>query len=299
MTQNNNYYTREIAPPEGKIRLQVELRDAAGVLRNADPRTLSLTIFDAANDTVFTTTRLIQAGTGKYYYVYKIPRVSDGYDFGVWTDFWSCQLDNTEVTYSSDFTVSNEGTMTASGSSVLQQKLKIGDSPFAEYNQYEIFGINSLMSLLKTRLESRGIDVNGEKCDVFTDKKLLDYLKLSLSEFNQTPTVTFFKFSDNLIYTLWADIITEGASLTALAAQSIIEAGREFQIQDNGTSITPPQLSNALKSLHDTLLSDYRTKLRSIKQNIKPAPLGLGAGSLVSTSPYFRRLRFLREKRII
>jgi len=86
-------------------------------------------------------------------------------------------------------------------------------------------------------------------CVIFTTDELTCFLINSLSEFNQWPHFTNFTFADVQIQDLFADIIIQGAVLLALAAQTLIEKGREFSITDNGVTYQPPQVSDILKLL--------------------------------------------------
>jgi hypothetical protein len=120
-----------------------------------------------------------------------------------------------------------------------------------------------------------------------------------LSEFNQIPHFTSFHFSDPAIYGIFADVIVQGAVILALAAQSLIERGREFTITDNGITYQPPQISEILNNQYGQQLADYKEKVKFIKCNLKPAPLGLGGFTLQGISPNLTRLRHLRERQII
>ena len=74
------------------------------------------------------------------------------------------------------------------------------------------------------------------------------FLKCSLSEFNQTPHFTDFTFADEVIYNRYGHVIVEGACIMAWAAQMVLEAGREFSIQDQGIGLNVPTVSGALNN---------------------------------------------------
>lgn len=133
-------------------------------------------------------------------------------------------------------------------------------------------------------------------CQAFTNDELDLYLEASLWAFNAKPTFTSFLW-DNL-QERWADIIVKGATVWSLYAQGLIEAGREFQITDNGISFTPPPVSDKLHSYAAALLAHYERELLDIKQNFRPIPAAVGVFSVLDISPSLRRLRHLREKRI-
>jgi hypothetical protein len=133
-------------------------------------------------------------------------------------------------------------------------------------------------------------------CAAFSDDEIDMYLESSLWAFNAKPTFTNFMW-DNL-QERWSNIIVKGAVVWALYAQSILEAGREFTINDNGISYTPPPVSDKMQSYASALLAHYEKELQDIKQNFKPVPAAVGQFSTVDVSVSLRRLRHLREKRI-
>jgi hypothetical protein len=180
--------------------------------------------------------------------------------------------------------------------------------PFV-FTKAEVHGVNVLLRLLKPRLKNDGVrkilDPNNPdqyitvSCTVFTDAELTCFLINSLSEFNATPHFSQLGFDNPQIYTIFADIIVQGAALLALAAQALIERGREFTITDNGISFVPPAVSEMLQTQYSTQLTDYRTRLKEIKCQFKPRPLGLGTWVTTGTAPAFSRLRHLRERQLI
>jgi len=129
--------------------------------------------------------------------------------------------------------------------------------------------------------------------------ELVWLLRCSLSEFNQTPHFTAFTFEDPVSYDRFAHVIVEGACIVAWGAQRLIEAGKEFNIQDNGISLSPPALSATLNNELSQFLSGHRENLKYIKNSIKPYPIGFGGFRVLAVSPAYSRLRHLRERRIV
>jgi len=125
------------------------------------------------------------------------------------------------------------------------------------------------------------------------------FLINGLNEFNQWPHFTSFNFCDAQITGLFSDIVIQGAYLLAVAAQSLIERGREFSINDNGVTYQPPIISEILTTQYNTQLAYYKEKLKAIKTSLKPAPKGLGTFRVTAISPNFLRLRHLRERQIL
>lgn len=184
---------------------------------------------------------------------------------------------------------------------------QIGDPARITYTEDEIQGINILLGMLKARLkndiEVETTDAFGNitytQCSVFTDDELTWFLRCSLSEFNQTPHFTDFTFDMEVIYDRFAYIIVEGAFILAMAAQMLIEAGREFTITDNGITMNPPPLSTVLNNELSQFVSRHTDMLHKIKWSIKPTPLGFGGFRVLAVSPNFMRLRHLRQRRIV
>ena len=182
-----------------------------------------------------------------------------------------------------------------------------GDVFSHTFTEEEVEGINKLLRILKKRLKNDGTrkvsDGAGgfidEACSIFSNDELICFLINSLSEFNQIPHFSDFQFSDNQIQNIFSAIIIQGAVLLALAAQALIERGREFVITDNGVTYQPPAVSEILNTQYATQLADYKEKLKFIKINLKPSPKGLGTFRVTAISPNFLRLRHLRARQIV
>lgn len=238
---------------------------------------------------------------GLYSFDYNVPLTGaiDGY----WTDTWSAKIGNSTVTTSFNFLVSSAGSITQDEAPIFDP----GDDVPWDFTKEEAHGINVLLKILKHRLKNDGLRKvpNGSggytesMCSIFTDAELISFLVNSLSEFNQTPHFSSFTFADSQIYGIFGAIITQGAVLLAYSAQAIMEKGREFTLNDQGISYQPPQVSEILNSMFGTQLTDYKEKLKYIKNSLKPNPLGLGSYRITAYNPAFLRLRHLRQRRII
>ena len=296
---SNIYYQRDAVPVGERIRLEVIFKDSAGNLKDAD--TTPLVEINDATDTVSlgsTASGVVRTGVGSYKYEYTVP---DGYSAGIWNDTWASVLDGYSLTDVFNFTVDSIGTIEASGSSVPEVEYTLDDDEIGyEYTQEEIRGILLLRGILKQRLRSTAYKPDGTSCPVFSNDLLNMFLCAALSELNATPTFTTYSFADNVIQTLAVDLMTQGAMLVAWSSQAVVEAGFELTVSDNGVVVNPPPVSSTITGLYNTQLSDYRNKLKEFKRNHRPSPLGMGAGSLlVNNNPRVRRLRFLKERRIL
>jgi len=282
------------------IVLEITLQNVLGQLSDADS-TPSVEIRDANNNIVrnLSSAYVSRISTGRYGTSYLVP--ANG-PTGIWTDRWVATLDGLTTTDNLNFTVS------ATAALINEAGPQIGDDPNISYAPEEILGINILLAKLKARLKNNlnteTLDEYGNKtfveCTIFSNEELTWFLECSLSEFNQTPHFTDFTFDMEVIYNRFSHVIVDGALLVSLLAQSLIENGKEFNINDNGISITPPQLSSTMSSYFNTIISQHRETLKFIKNSIKPSPVGFGTFRVLgSANPAINRLRHLRARRII
>lgn len=263
---------------------RVEIRDSAGTVRQASTN-IGISLAD---------------DPGLYRFSYTVPlNAVDGY----WEDTWTATIGNETVTHTFDFLVLSAGSM----EEALPPEHKPGDEFEFNFTKDEVCCINKLLSILKRRLKSDGKvkvpDGAGGyelvECPIFSDNELICFLINSLSEFNQTPHFTCFTFADEKFCEQFSDILIQGAIILALAAQALIERGREFVLTDNGVSYQPPAVSEILNSQYTTQMQAYREKLKFIKVNMKPNPLGLGTFRVTAVNPQFLRLRHLRARQIL
>lgn len=244
--------------------------------------------------------------TGLYSYTYY---VKDTLEKGVYEDTWNATIEDIELTNSFNFVVT-------SSSSAVTGTVALGEDVSFDFSEEELNGLNILLKYLRCRLRSKGkkpvrdkfgafkLDAYGdmiyEDCDVFTDEILACFLCQALSEFNMIPFFTNYSFADRVIFTTFSQLLVEGAYIVALASQSLLEKGRDFSISDGGISYQPPQLGDFLSSHYNNWLSNYRERLKFIKNNIRPGPVGYGTfTNLGSAAPAVTRLRHLRARRII
>lgn len=249
-----------------------------------------------------TSSGVMQLDVGKYQFNFTIPYNGP---YGVWSDVWSGTMGVNLLQNSFEFIVVNSDVPRYVNN---DGYVALGDDPGFNYSQLAIININKLMKTLRARLNSHGksksTDAFGNTvyvdCDIFSVDMLVAFLANALSDFNQVPFFTFFNFEDTTILDQFHDIIVEGATLMALASQALIERGREYTVNDNGVSLTPPTVSEMLMTQYNTLLTNYYDKLKFIKASMRPNPMGLGIfGVTSSISPAFARMRHLRSRRII
>jgi len=281
------------------IILEIDLRDAAGQVADADSSP-EVEIVDSQGTVVraMSSSYVSRIDTGRYRTTYQVAATAHT---GIWIDHWKATLNGFTTESRLNFVV------LATDADIAIAGDQIGDACSITFSDEEIQGINCLLVLLKARLkndmEVETLDEYGNQsfttCYVFTDDELVYFLRCSLSEFNQTPHFSDFTFDMEVIYQRFAHVIVEGAFIMAVAAQMLIEAGREFTLNDNGISLSPPQLSSVLNNELNTFLSHHRENLKYIKNSIKPQPSGFGGFRVLAVSPNYLRLRHLRQRRII
>ncbi|KKM82019.1 hypothetical protein LCGC14_1323770 [marine sediment metagenome] len=292
-----------IGIPGRFVDLYVRFVDFAGRPINADS-TPQVEISDSAGTVIRALSNIgvglvIDNEDGLYLLSYDIPdNTIDGYA----NDRWIADIGEAQVENTFEFLINGSGSISESD----KPDFSPGDSIPWDFTKEESYGINVLLKMIKYRLKSDGtrkvrsgseyVDV---PCSIFTDAEFISFLVNSLSSFNQFPHFTQFLFSDPQIYGLFADVILQGAVLLALAAQALIERGREFSITDNGVTYQPPAVSEMLNTQYSTQLADYKEKLKAIKSSLKPEPKSLGTFRVTSISPAYMRLRHLRARQII
>jgi len=137
----------------------------------------------------------------------------------------------------------------------------MGKYPHALIGHYVIRGymleisaqnINRLISALKSELT------------LFTTDQLMLFLASSLSTFNQIPPFTNFTFEDTEFINEFRDLILKGAEISGLAAQELIEKGKDFPVVDLG--FQPPSVSDILNTQHSADLINWEAEVKRIKR---------------------------------
>ena len=284
------------------VRLRASFADAFGNPTNTDA-VPTITIFQPSGTISVNATSMgvYQVATGVYGFDYSIGLDYAG-SYGVWNDNWKASVNGVFTQNTFSFVVSHTDLPGINTDGYLA----LGDDPGFNYSQLAIFNINKLIKTLKARLNSSGKSKSTDSfgnviyvdCDIFSIDMLVSFLANALSDFNQIPFFSFYTFED--LPSIFHDIIVEGATITALASQALIERGREFTISDNSVNFTPPSMSEALMTQYSTLLSNYTDKLKMIKSSLRSPPINLGTISTLSGgSPQWMRLRHRKEGRLV
>ena len=289
-------YDRSAVPFGEYIRLYVQFTDVAGNNKDTDSYpTVGVSDGAGAITRAASSASVRRTGPGLYLLQYTVP---DGYASGTWSDEWVGSVDGYSLEATFEFEVSSIGGIQAVNTDA-EPLMVLGDDPDITYSQAEILGINILLKGLKSRLRNTAISPDGTPCPVVPDSDLIEYLRLALSELNVAPTITFYQFSDELIYGLFSDVIIEGAWLKALSIVQVLSAGQELVIVDQGVQITPAPISTAIASILALRQPLYMEKLKALKHGIKPAPRGMGAGRIIANNPAIAKQRHKSEGRLL
>lgn len=149
---------------------------------------------------------------------------------------------------------------------------KLGKTVKFNFNQEEIKNINILLKGLKNRLNAVGKMKSKDNLgnDMFVDveiystDELVSFLCMSLSNLNLMLKLKM-KFSDETCINDYHELLVQGATIKALASKALLERGREFAIEGNDISFTPPSISDALTVQWQTELHDYMEKIKLLR----------------------------------
>ena len=241
--------------------------------------------------------------------VYRLAVGTYGFDFeipfttslGTWMDRWSGQMNGQTIINEYSFTVFTTQVPAVNTDGYVA----LGDEPAYNFSQEAIQNINIIMKGVRTRLSSSGLakttdafgNVTYQNCDIFSVDQLTVFIVGALSAFNQIPTFTAFTFESSEIIKIFWEVLVQHAVIYALGSKALLERGREFNITDNGVSFVPPSMSELLNTQFSAELGNWTEKVKLIKQNMKPAALGLSLGSAMG-SPRLRILRTMRQRQI-
>lgn len=248
-----------------------------------------------------TSAGVARISTGLYEYDYTVG-INDS--IGVWNDVWSGTLGGFTVQATLMFVVEDTNLPAVNSDGYVH----LGDDPGFNYSQIAIMNINKILKALKARLNSAGKAKGKDKfgnvvyfdCDIYSVDVLVTFIADVLTEFNMIPHFTEFTFDDTEFVKMFQAILVQGAAIRALASKALIERGREFTISDNGINFTPPTVSELLSTEWSTELTNFTEKLKQIKANMKPSPMGLGTLTItVARNPLISQLRHRRARQII
>lgn len=290
----------EIIQPGDTIQLRALFKDSTNSPVDLDTFP-SITINQPSGNVALSSSQgVFRLDTGLYGFDYS---VGVNPSLGVNSDIWDGTLLGTSISGTFQFIIHS----TQMPYLNTDGYVALGDDPGFNYSQTAIQNINVLMKTLRARLDSRGkatvTDSYGNDilvdCDIFTVESLTCFLADSITLFNEIPHFTFFTFEDTEIVQQFHNLIVQGATIMALASKALLERGREFQFTDQGLSFNPPTVSELMQSEWNGELANHFEKVKLIKSNMKPSPLGLGTLTIsTSRNPAIARLRHLRARQI-
>lgn len=248
-----------------------------------------------------TSAGISKLATGLYSYDFSVEL---HVNLGVWSDVWTGTLMGIPVEGEFSFIINSSQQQFVN----IDGYLSLGDLPPFNYSQLAIQNIGLLLRTLKARLNSSGKHLTKDQfgneifmdCDIFSNEQLISFLADSLTWFNEIPLFTNFTFEDTEILQQFHNAIVQGATIQALAAQMLLEKGREFSINENGLTFQPATLADLMQSEWSTELTAHQAKVTMIKKNMRSSPIAIGSFSSIGTdrSTIISRQRFRREGRI-
>ena len=285
------------------VQLVAQFTNQAGIPANLD--TFPMVSIGSPSGLIIlspTTAGVMQLDVGKYQYNFTTPFNGP---YGIYNDIWFGNLNGNSITNSFQFVVVHTDLPSINSDGYIH----LADDPGFNFSQLAIRNINKVVKTVKARLNNNGLSQSTDQygniiyvnCDIFSNDMLVTFVVNSLSEFNQTPYFTFFTWEDTQIINEFHAILADGAVLSALASQALIERGREYSITDNGVAFTPPSVAEMLNTQWNTMLTQFYDKLKYIKNSMRGAPRGLGTLTIASAgaqNPQLQRLRHLRARQI-
>jgi hypothetical protein len=291
----------ELISPTDQVNLTIQFKDQYGRPVNTDSYpTISLVQPSGLICLAPTSKGITHTGKGQYSYIFTTPINGP---LGVWRDTWIGYINGFRVESMFEFIINT----TQLPSINTDGFVHLGDDPGFNYSQTATKNVNKLIKSLRVRLNSSGkakaADNYGNtvyvSCDIFSVDMLATFIATALWDFNQVPYFTFFNFDNDAFIEQFGEILVEGATIYALASVALIERGKEFQINDNGLSFTPPTMAEILQTQSAALATMYFDKLKMIKNSLRPNPLGLGIFGMQSgMNPLVRQLKHLRARQL-
>lgn len=284
------------------VRLRAQFKGPDGLPANLDAFPQVAIVQPSGNVAIGPTSAgVAQINTGLYEYSYAVG-INDS--IGVWNDVWSGTINGFTVQATFMFVVQDTNLPAVNSDGYIH----LGDDPGFNYSQIAIMNINKILKALRARLNSSGKSKAKDKygnviyidCDIFSVDVLVTFIADSLTLFNEIPHFTEFTFDDVEFVKQFQNVLMQGALLMALSSKALIERGREFTISDNGINFTPPTVSDMLSTQWSAELTNHTEKVKQIKANMKPSPMGLGTLTItVARNPLVSQLRHRRARQVI
>lgn len=129
---------------------------------------------------------------------------------------------------------------------------------------------NNLVQFVKFRTANSSKiikDNESQEANIFADDEILAALELSLRAFNMRPVITYFKWDDEEIIDMIADLLVTYASYMLLSRQSLLERGREFQMNDSGINFIPPPVSDMTFAVANEMWVNWEHQVRILKES--------------------------------
>src|ERR1017187_6779540 len=250
----------ELISPTDIVNLTAQFYDGYGNPHNCDTYP-TVSIIQPNGGVILspTSSGVQQIDVGKYLFQYVAPFSGP---YGAWNDLWQGTVNGFVSTEILTFIVSSTELPAIINSDGYQH---LGDEVEFSYSQRAIRNINKLIAMVKMRVgndaKAKTEDVWGNttfvSCDIFSISTITTAIATSITSFNQIPFFTFFTFEDTQFIEQFAEILVEGATYNLLAAQALLEQGKQFTITDQGASYTPHAVGEMLNTQYGGLLTHY------------------------------------------
>jgi hypothetical protein len=107
----------------------------------------------------------------------------------------------------------------------------------------------------------------------------------ALDDINSEPHETTFGYGN--YPKVWGYMLVLGTIVNILPRLELLETAKQFTMNDQGQSLTPPDMSAKFAALRDYYTLEYNTRRQKIKRNHKPMPFGVGSSRTLFLAPNF------------
>jgi hypothetical protein len=285
--------------PNDVVSLTATFRDQIGMPADTDAFP-QVTIIQPTGSIAIGPTSLgvSKIGTGKYQFDFPINITQAG----IFSDNWLGYISGNRVEATFQFVVAYTN-MPAVRSDGYEH---LGDDIPFDFSQTAIHNINGLLKTLRARLRSRGQvkvkDGYGNDvwvdCDIFSLDTLVALLGNSLAYFNEIPHLTFFTFDDTAFVQQFHEVLVEGALMSALQGQALLETGAQQQISDGNANFQPANVGEMINGQYSSIYGQLFERIKFIKNYFKPHPMGLGRFNMLGgENPAIAKMRHKRQGR--
>jgi len=119
------------------------------------------------------------------------------------------------------------------------------------------------------RLGDTGVDIRGDKLNVFIDEKIKKAIAFSISSFNELPRFSYYSMRD--VYQFKQCVVLHACS-TLLSSHALIEKGREYGCIDSGITFEPIPIAEFLAKQAEVLYKQWFDLATYTKSQLEDYP---------------------------